>query len=67
MSLFLQQLRDQNFSYIQLEAPGFQDFNLVFKDEKKIICESKARSKPINYGDIKKILSIILSKNHRRS
>jgi hypothetical protein len=62
MSLFLQFLKDNNFLYIQLEAPGFQDFNLVFKDRRKIICESKARSRKISYADLKKIISSILSK-----
>lgn len=62
MSLFLQYLRNGNFLYIELETPGFQDFNLVFKDGKKIICESKARSKPLSYSNLKEILSNILLK-----
>lgn len=32
-SLFLQCLEDPKFSHIHLEAPGFQDFNLVFEDK----------------------------------
>ncbi|MDE2037779.1 MAG: hypothetical protein KGI69_00975 [Patescibacteria group bacterium] len=56
MSLFLQFLRDPRFIQIHLEAPGFQDFNLLFNDGKKIICESKDRKQPFNYADLKKIL-----------
>jgi len=56
MSLFLQYLRDPRFSYIHLEAPTFQDFNLVFNDGHKIICESKDRKEKFNYGHLKSIL-----------
>lgn len=56
MSLFLQFLRDQKFSYIALEAPGFQDFNLVFEDGRKIICESKNRKANFSHYDLKKVL-----------
>jgi len=62
MSLFLQYLRDPNFSYIQLESPHFADFNLVFYDGRRIICESKAWSKEIGYPDLKNILDSILDK-----
>ncbi len=41
MALFLQYLRNEKFNYIHLEAPGSQDFDLVFTDNKKIICEAK--------------------------
>ena len=62
MSLFLQFLRDPRFSYIHLEAPGFQDFNLVFSDGHKIICESKDRKEKFDYRHLKSILQNI-SKN----
>jgi len=63
MSLFLQYLRDPNFSHIELEATGFEDFNLVFKDGRKIICESKAWEKAFGYPHLKGVLQTILSKN----
>lgn len=57
MSLFLQFLRDQKFSYISLESSGFQDFNIVFEDGKKIICESKNRKKNFTYKNLKEIFN----------
>ncbi|AUH72796.2 hypothetical protein [Legionella sainthelensi] len=63
-SLFLQCLEDPKFSHIHLEAPGFQDFNLVFED-KKIICESKARKSAFSYKDLKEIL--LKQKNNIKS
>lgn len=62
MSLFLQYLREPNFSYIQLEAPQFEDFNLVFNDGHKIICESKAWKQRFNFSHLKKVLASILGK-----
>ena len=62
MSLFLQHLRDPNFSYMHLEAPKFEDFNLVFKEEKKIICESKDWRQRFSFPHLKKILSSLLRK-----
>jgi hypothetical protein len=59
MSLFLQFLRDPKFTHIHLEAPNFQDFNLVFDDGKKIICESKNRKEKFNYSHLKEILKNI--------
>lgn len=55
-SLFLQYLKDDKFLYIHLESPHFQDFNLLFSNNKKIICESKKRKKRFSYPDLKKIL-----------
>jgi len=63
LSLFLQYLREPNFSYIHLEAPNYADFNLVFVDGSKIICESKNWGKDINYSELKTILGTILRKN----
>ncbi|MDO8511770.1 MAG: hypothetical protein Q7S57_00715 [bacterium] len=61
MSLFLQFLRDPNFSHIHLEAQGFEDFNLVFNDGKRIICESKDRKKPFNYAHLKEFLTKVVA------
>jgi len=58
-SLFLQYLKDEKFSHIHLEAPQFQDFNLLFSNGKKIICECKKRKKKFSYPDLKKILENI--------
>lgn len=63
MSLFLQHLKKPNFSYIQLEASNYEDFNLVFDDGSKIICESKAYTKDINYSELNTILETIFKKN----
>src|SRR3989344_9644788 len=62
MSLFLQHLRDQKFSSIQLEAANFEDFNLVFNDGKKIICESKDRKEKFSYPHLKALLENISGK-----
>lgn len=62
MSLFLQFLRDPKFSYLHLEAPGFEDFNLVFSDGKKIVCESKNWNREFNFSQLKKVLSSIIQK-----
>ena len=56
LSLFLQYVTETNFSHVHLEAPGFQDFNLVFNNGKKIICESKEREKEFSYPDLRGIL-----------
>lgn len=55
ISLFLQNLKYTDFDYIALEQEGLQDFDLVFKDSHKIICEVKSYS--IGYSDVKKIIS----------
>lgn len=56
LSLFLQYLSDPHFDHIQLEPPHFHDFNLVFKDGKKIICESKYHQIGFKHSDLNKIL-----------
>ena len=58
-SLFLQYLKDEKFSHIHLEAPQFQDFNLLFSNGKKIICECKNRKDKFSYPHLKKILENI--------
>lgn len=63
MSLFLQYLRYTDFSYIQLEASQFEDFNLVFNDGRKIVCESKDWGRNFSFADLKKVLKSILKKN----
>lgn len=62
MSLFLQFLRDPKFFHIHLEVPGFQDFNMVFEDDRKIICESKARKSNFSYVNLKEVLDSLLKK-----
>jgi hypothetical protein len=62
MSLFLQYLRDPNFSLIELEALNFEDFNLVFSNGKKIICESKDRKEKFSYPHLKALLEDIHKK-----
>lgn len=62
MSLFLQNIQNENFSHIELEADGFEDFNLVFKDGKKIICESKAWAKGFSFVQLKGVLENIAAK-----
>ena len=64
MSLFLQYLKKGNFSYIHLETPKFQDFNLVFNDGKKIICEAKDWKRKFNYSHLRKILNDILGRKN---
>jgi len=63
MALFLQYLRDPSFSYIQLEAPKFEDFNLAFNDGRKIICESKNWKRNFSFSHLKMILQSVLKKN----
>jgi len=64
MSLFLQYLKKPNFSYIHLEAPEFQDFNLAFNDGKKIICEAKNWKRKFSYPNLRKILTDILNRKN---
>ncbi len=63
LALFLQYLRDPSFSYIQLEAPKFEDFNLVFNDGRRIICESKDWKRNFSFSHLKIILQSVLKKN----
>lgn len=58
-SLFLQYLTNPKFSYIHLEAKNFQDFNLVFSDGRKIICEVKDRKKAFSYANLKEVLDLL--------
>lgn len=62
MSLFFQHLRDPKFLSIQLEAANFEDFNIVFDDGKKIICESKDRKEKFSYPQLKEVLENIIKK-----
>ena len=62
MSLFLQYLQYKEFSYIQLEAPKFEDFNLVFNDGHNIICESKDWKREFSFSHLRLILDNILRK-----
>lgn len=49
-------LRRPDFSYIHLEHPKWNDFNLYFENGSRIICEVKYRSQPISLGLVKEIL-----------
>ena len=62
VSLFLQFLRDQSFLHIHLESDNLEDFNLVFKDGRKIICESKYRKEKFSFAQLKEILEKIAKK-----
>ena len=62
ISLFLQYLRDPHFLYIHLESSEREDFDLVFKNGKKITCESKAWNRNFSYRNLEKILHNIISK-----
>ncbi len=55
-------MKDPHFSYIHLESSEGEDFDLVFKNGKKIICESKAWNRNFSYRDLEKILHNIISK-----
>ncbi|MHB8277984.1 MAG: hypothetical protein ACYDIA_10085, partial [Candidatus Humimicrobiaceae bacterium] len=61
-SLFLQYLRYNDFSHMQLEAPDLSDFYLVFNDGRKLICESKNYNIGISDSILKEILEKIDSK-----
>lgn len=63
-ALYLQYLNDKEFSYIQLEALDLSDFHLVFKNERKIICESKNYSSNLTDYKIKEILEKIVEKKN---
>ncbi|MBP9711546.1 MAG: hypothetical protein KBD55_00750 [Candidatus Pacebacteria bacterium] len=62
MSLFLQFLRDHRFSYIHLESSKSEDFDLVFAEDKKIVCESKYKGVNLDYAQLKEILENIEKK-----
>ncbi|MBL7686017.1 MAG: hypothetical protein JNK65_08305, partial [Deltaproteobacteria bacterium] len=63
LSLFLQYLSDSNFDRIELEPEDFHDFNLVFKDGHKIICESKCTQDNFTYTNLKEVFSSTLKKH----
>ena len=62
LSLFLQHLSDPNFERIELEPSQLHDFNLVYQDGHKIICESKYYKTGFTYSDLKKILTSTVGK-----
>lgn len=62
MSLFLQYFKDSNFSHIQLETPNFNDFNIVFEDGHKIICESKDWKRNFSYSHLKDVIDPMIQK-----
>ncbi|PKN52478.1 MAG: hypothetical protein CVU55_04335 [Deltaproteobacteria bacterium HGW-Deltaproteobacteria-13] len=62
MSLFLQFLKRPGFSYIQLEPDDSEDFDLVFSDGKRIICESKYRKETFGYTQLRELLKTIMER-----
>lgn len=58
-SLFLQFFRDKSLSHIHLESDNLEDFDLVFNDGRKIICESKYRKEKLSFSELKEILEKI--------
>lgn len=60
MSLFLQFVRARTLEKIILEAPGLQDFVLVFNDGHRLICESKNYERPVAHSKIKEILEGVI-------
>src|SRR3989344_4974768 len=62
LSLFLQFLRDKDFSYIQIEPDHSEDFDLVFSSGKKVICESKYRLEKFSYSQLKELLEKITAR-----
>lgn len=60
VSLFLQFLRETNFSYVHLEPNNSEDFDLCFKDGKKVICESKYRNKSFSYAQLKELVGKVI-------
>ncbi len=61
-SLFLQFLRDSNFSYIQIEPENSEDFDLVFQNGRRIICESKYRKIKFGRRQLKELLKKVLQR-----
>lgn len=61
-SLFLQCLGQDDFEYIHLESDKGEDFDLVFKDGHKIICESKARKAAFGFSNLKDLLATVSKK-----
>ena len=68
LSVFLQHLRYNDLSEMHLEASKMQDFDLYFKDGRKIICEAKARKAAFSesalkglFNDLKKKKVVLLT------
>lgn len=62
LSLFLQYLNDPKFTHIELESDNFEDFNLVFAENRRIICESKSFKNNVTFHTLKDILDAIIKK-----
>jgi hypothetical protein len=63
-ALFLQYLKDPEFNHIHLEAPDWADFNLVFNDGHKIICEAKSIGRGVQDHTVRNILKKIEKAKH---
>jgi hypothetical protein len=63
MLLFLLHLRETgNFNQVVLEDPKWEDFTLEYGNGKKVICESKFRSRQLTAANIKSILQSIIKR-----
>lgn len=56
LSIFLQFIGKDDFVGMKLETQKLVDFMLVFNNKRRIVCESKYRSKPLSLNDLKEIL-----------
>lgn len=58
LSLFLQYIRTSNLDHIAFEQDKLKDFDLVFSDKRKIICESK--SLRVTHKIVKEVLNKLI-------
>jgi len=63
LSMFLQYVKYNDFYYVYLEDPKFQDFNIVFSNGRKIICEVKDRKSKFTYRDLKNVVEKLSNNN----
>lgn len=67
LALFLQYVKDPSFVYIKLEPEESEDFDLVFGNGNKIICESKYRNRKFSYPDMKELLEKVIKRKNFES
>ena len=60
---FLVNLENGDFDRVVLEDEQWEDFTLVFKSGRRVVCESKDWKKPLSWSDIKGILNRIIEKD----
>lgn len=61
-SLFFQYCAFSDFEKIELESPFFEDFNLVFTGNKRIVVEVKLREEKFNLSDLRDLYQKLLKK-----